>query len=224
MYKRQVQGGGFGDDGDIYIPFITFKDLFNTGENVGFFMMSAYDNVDVVKVEKEVKAVLKDIKDINPEDDEALGAFNLGKVFKDTVNFVDGLSFLSLIVGIATILAGVIGIGNILLISVKERTKEIGIRRALGATPGQIRNQIITESVFLTIISGIIGIILGTAILYGINVATEDLSDFPYTNPTVPLKFIFGALALMIILGTLIGMLPAQKAVSIKPIDALREE
>ena len=107
---------------------------------------------------------------------------------------------------------------------VKERTKEIGIRRALGATPRQIRNQIITESVFLTILSGIIGIILGTAILYGINVATEDLSDFPYTNPTVPLKFIFGALALMIILGTLIGMLPAQKAVSIKPIDALREE
>ena len=114
--------------------------------------------------------------------------------------------------------------GNILLISVKERTKEIGIRRALGATPKQIRNQIITESVFLTILSGIIGIILGTLILYGINVATEDLSDFPYTNPTVPLKFIFGALALMIILGTLIGMLPAQKAVSIKPIDALREE
>ena len=87
-----------------------------------------------------------------------------------------------------------------------------------------IRDRIITESVFLTILSGIIGIILGTLILYGINVATEDLSDFPYTNPTVPLKFIFGALALMIILGTLIGMLPAQKAVSIKPIDALREE
>ena len=219
-----VQGGGFGDDGDIYIPFITFKDLFNTGENVGFFMMSAYDDVDVVKVEKEVKAVLKDIKDINPKDDEALGGFNLGKVFKDTANFVDGLSFLSLVVGIATILAGVIGIGNILLISVKERTKEIGIRRALGATPRQIRNQIITESVFLTILSGMIGIILGTGVLYGINIATENLSDFPYTNPTVPLKFIFGALALMIVLGTLIGMLPAQKAVNIKPIDALREE
>ena len=109
-----VQGGGFGDDGDIYIPFVTFKDLFNTGENVGFFMMSAYDNVDVVKVEKEVKTVLKDIKDINPKDEEAIGGFNLGKVFKDTANFVDGLSFLSLVVGIATILAGVIGIGNIL--------------------------------------------------------------------------------------------------------------
>ena len=109
------------------------------------------------------------------------------------------------------------------MISVKERTKEIGIRRALGATPIQIRNQIVTESVFLTILSGIIGIIFGTIILYGINMATEDLSDFPYTNPTVPLRFIFGALALMITLGTLIGLIPAQKAVSIKPIDALRE-
>ena len=110
-----VQGGGFGDDGDIYIPFVTFKDLFNTGENVGFFMMSAYDNVDVVKVEKEVKTVLKDIKDINPKDEEAIGGFNLGKVFKDTANFVDGLSFLSLVVGIATILAGAVSYTHLTL-------------------------------------------------------------------------------------------------------------
>ncbi len=219
-----VQGGGFGDDGDIYIPFVTFKDLFNTGDNVGFFMMSAFKDADIVQVEKNVKSVLKDLKNINPKDKEALGAFNLGKVFNDTINFVNGLSFLSIIVGIASILAGVIGIGNILLISVKERTNEIGIRRAVGATPSQVRNQILTESVFLTLISGIIGIILGTFVLFLINIGTEYMPDFPYTNPTVPLKFIFGALGLMTILGILIGMLPAQKAVSIKPIDALREE
>lgn len=219
-----VQGGGFGDDGDIYIPFVTFKDLFNTGDNVGFFMMSAFKDADIVQVEKNVKSVLKDLKNINPKDEEALGAFNLGKVFNDTINFVNGLSFLSIIVGIASILAGVIGIGNILLISVKERTNEIGIRRAVGATPSQVRNQILTESVFLTLISGIIGIILGTFVLFLINIGTEYMPDFPYTNPTVPLKFIFGALGLMTILGILIGMLPAQKAVSIKAIDALREE
>ena len=88
----------------------------------------------------------------------------MGKVFKDTLNFVNGLSFLSLIVGLVTILAGVIGIGNILLISVNERTKEIGIRRALGATPKKVRNQILIESIFLTLIAGIIGIILATII------------------------------------------------------------
>ena len=218
------QGGGFGDDGDIYIPFATYKDLFNTGKYVGFFMMSAFQDADVVEVEKEVKLVLKDIHNIAPEDDQALGAFNLGEVFKKTIKFADGLTFLSLIVGIATILAGIIGIGNILLISVKERTKEIGIRRALGARPSQVRTQILIESVFLTIIAGIIGIIIGTLVLFSINMATQDLSNFPYTNPTVPIEFIFGALSLMIVLGTLIGLIPAQIAVNVKPIEALREE
>ena len=180
-------------------------------------MMSAFQDADVVEVEKEVKLVLKDIHNIAPEDDQALGAFNLGEVFKKTIKFADGLTFLSLIVGIATILAGIIGIGNILLISVKERTKEIGIRRALGARPSQVRTQILIESVFLTIIAGIIGIIIGTLVLFSINMATKDLSDFPYTNPTVPIEFIFGALSLMIVLGTLIGLIPAQIAVKVRP-------
>jgi putative ABC transport system permease protein len=140
------------------------------------------------------------------------------------MGFSKGMTFLSLIVGIATIIAGVIGIGNILLISVKERTKELGIRRALGATPGEVRAQIILESVFLTFIAGVLGIVLGAFVLSGINSATVDLTDFPYTNPTVPISFVLGALVIMVTLGTLIGLIPAQRAVSIKPIDALREE
>ena len=219
-----VQGGGFGDDGDIYIPFATFKKIFNTGDAVSFFMIAADENIDGVQVEKDIKATLKQIHKVDPNDERAIGGFNLGEVFRKTMNFANGLTFLSLVVGIATILAGIIGIGNILLISVKERTKEIGIRRALGATPSEIRSQIILESVFLTILAGIIGIILGALVLYGINAATVDMTDFPYTNPTVPIPYVLGALALMITLGTLIGIIPAQKAVSVKPIDALREE
>ncbi len=219
-----VQGGGFGDDGDIYIPFATFRKIFNTGDNVGWFMIAADENIDGLKVEKDIKATLKEIHTIHPDDERGIGGFNLGEVFTKTMNFANGLTFLSLIVGIATILAGVIGIGNILLISVKERTKEIGIRRALGATPSEVRSQIILESVFLTVLAGIIGIILGALVLYGINAATLDMTDFPYTNPTVPIPYVLGALSLMIILGTLMGMIPAQKAVSVKPIDALREE
>ena len=219
-----VQGGGFGDDGDIYIPFATFKKIFNTGDDVAFFMIAANENADGIKVEKDIKATLKEIHKIDPNDERAIGGFNLGEIFRKTMNFANGLTFLSLVVGIATILAGVIGIGNILLISVKERTKEIGIRRALGATPSEVRSQIILESVFLTILSGIIGIILGALVLYGINAATVDQTDFPYTNPTVPIPYVLGALGLMVILGTLIGIIPAQRAVSIKPIDALREE
>ena len=141
-------------------------------------------------------------------------------VFRDYFSCGNGF----LLYGIATIIAGVIGIGNILLISVKERTKELGVRRALGATPSEVRMQIILESVFLTVIAGIFGIVLGAFVLAGINAGTANLEDFPYTNPTVPISFVLGALAIMVTLGTLIGLIPAQRAVSIKPIDALREE
>ncbi len=219
-----IPGGGFETDGDIYIPFETFKKIYNTGDRVQWFTIAAYDDADVVAVEKDVKATLKKIHRVSPDDERAFGGFNLGEIFNKIIGFSKGMTLLSLIVGIATIIAGVIGIGNILLISVKERTKELGVRRALGATPSEVRNQIIIESVFLTLIAGILGIILGALVLSGINLGTADLTDFPYTNPTVPIPFILGALFIMIFLGTLIGLIPAQRAVSIKPIDALREE
>lgn len=217
------EGGGFDNDGDIYIPFSTYRKLYNTGNNVGWFSIAAYNDSDVLKVEENVKELLKSSHNVDPTDDRAFGSFNLGEVFNRISGFAKGLTFLSLVVGVATILAGVIGIGNILLISVKERTKEIGVRRALGATPREVRAQIILESVFLTVIAGIIGIILGAGILSMINNMTKDL-DFPYSNPTVPIPYVLGALAIMVILGTLIGLIPAQRAVNIKPIDALREE
>ena len=216
-------GGGFETDSDIYIPFTTYRKLYNTGDNVGWLTIAAYDDADVVQAEADVKAVLKSIHKVNPDDDRAFGSFNLGEVFNRIMGFAKGMTFLSLVVGIATILAGVIGIGNILLISVKERTKELGVRRALGATPLEVKSQIILESVFLTVIAGIMGIILGAATLSLINSFTEG-GDFPYANPTVPIPYVLGALAIMVILGTLIGLIPAQRAVSIKPIDALREE
>ena len=217
-------GGSFANDGDIHVPFSTFKRLYNTGDVVGFLLIAGYENIDIVKVEEKVKKQLKKIHRLHPEDNRAIGAFNLGALFTRIKNFANGMSFISLIIGVATILAGVIGIGNILLISVKERTKEIGIRRAIGASPNHIRKQIILESVFLTLIAGVIGIILGAFILYLINTATQNLEDIPFTNATVPLNYIFVALLMMVGLGTLIGFIPAEKAISIKPIDALRDE
>jgi putative ABC transport system permease protein len=221
---KYVPGGGFESDGDIFIPFETYRKIYNSGDRVQWITIAAYDDADVVAVEKDIKAALKRVHRVSPDDERAFGGFNLGEIFNKIVGFSKGMTLLSLIVGIATIIAGVIGIGNILLISVKERTKELGVRRALGATPGEVRNQIILESVFLTVIAGILGIILGALVLFGINAATQDLTDFPYTNPTVPIPFILGALFIMVFLGTLIGLIPAQRAVSIKPIDALREE
>jgi len=220
---KYTPGGGFESDSDVFIPFSTFRKLYNTADNVGWLTIAAYDDADVVQVEKDVKGTLKNIHKVDPKDERAFGAFNLGEVFNKIMGFAKGMTFLSLVVGIATILAGVIGIGNILLIAVKERTKELGVRRALGATPKEVKSQIILESVFLTTIAGVLGIILGAFVLNIVNILTKD-GDFPYANPTVPIPYVLGAMGLMIVLGTLIGLIPAQRAVSIKPIDALREE
>ena len=225
IHKFVDEGGGsFADDGDIHVPFSTFKRLYNTGDIVGFLLIAGFDDIDILKVERQVKNLLKKIHNVHPDDERAIGAFNLGALFTRIKNFANGMSFISLVIGVATIIAGVIGIGNILLISVKERTKEIGIRRAIGASPNHIRKQIILESVFLTVVAGIIGIILGAFVLYVINIATQNLEDIPFTNATVPLYYIFAALLMMIGLGTLIGFVPAEKAISIRPIDALRDE
>jgi len=220
---KLAQGVSFDSDSAMFIPFSTYRKLYNSGENIGYMCIAAYDDVDVVQVEKDIKALLKNIHRVDPKDERAFGSVNLGEAFGRIMGFADGLTFMSLVVGIATILAGVIGIGNILLISVKERTKELGVRRALGATPGEVRNQIILESVFLTVIAGIMGIILGAGLLAILNSFTKD-ADFPYTNPTVPIPYVLGALIIMVVLGTLIGLIPAQRAVSIRPIEALREE
>jgi putative ABC transport system permease protein len=223
IYKYS-QSVAFGSDSDIYIPFTTFAKVYNTGDKFGFMFITGYDYVNPEYLETTVLDNLKLRKNVSPDDDRAFGSFNIGVLFESIIKFSRGMVFLSLVVGIATIFAGVIGIGNIMLIAVKERTNELGIRRAIGATPGEIRVQIILEMVFLTILAGLIGIIVGSMLLFLINVGTASLEDFPFTNPTVPLMMVFGAFAIMVTLGILIGFIPAERAVSIKPIDALREE
>ena len=222
--ERFTEGSGFGTDSDITIPYSTFAKIYNRGDKFGFMFISGYDYVNPNYLEETIKENLKIRKVVHPEDNKAFGSFNIGSLFESIIKFTRGMVFLSLVVGIATIFAGVIGIGNIMLIAVKERTNELGIRRALGATPGEVKVQIVLESVFLTIIAGIIGIIVGAFLLFIINIGTSGLEDFPFTNPTVPITIVSGAFIPMITLGTLIGLIPAERAVSIKPIEALREE
>jgi putative ABC transport system permease protein len=122
------------------------------------------------------------------------------------------MQFLTIIVGTLTIIAGVIAISNILLITVKERTKEIGIRRALGAKPSEVRNQILLESVVITLSSGLIGFFLGIFLLMGINALTENNDSFPFYNPSVNYSNVFSAMFVMVFLGLIIGLIPAQKS------------
>ncbi|TRZ45770.1 ABC transporter permease [Robertkochia solimangrovi] len=223
VYEYDNQGG-FEDDSTIFIPFSTYQKVYAMGDIVGWMAIAAFPEVDIVALEKNIKQTIKRLHDVHPDDERAVGAFNLGEMFGKIIGFARGMNLLSLIVGLATIIAGVIAIGNILLISVKERTKELGIRRALGATPREVRAQILLESVFLTVVAGLLGIIAGVGVLAMINAMLPEDGGFPYTNPTVPIPYVIGAMLIMVILGTLIGLIPAQRAVSIRPIDALREE
>ena len=214
----------FEGDDSIYIPFSTYRKINNIGDNIGWMVIAAKSDADIVKVEENVKSILKRRHGVHPDDERAFGSFNFGEMFGKITGFVKGMKFLTWFVGIATLIAGVIAIGSILLITVSERTKEIGIRRAIGATPANIKGQIILESVFLTLVAGILGIIFAGGILMMINANLTDGEGIPFVNPTVNITIALGAVAALVTFGTLIGMIPAQRAISIKPIDALREE
>lgn len=223
MYKKGQIGSG-GPQGNIHIPFTTFQQVYNRGDDVGWMMITGKPGFDITQIEADVKLLLKNLHNVHPEDERAFGSFNLGKEIAKVTGFITGMQFLTWFVGIATLIAGVFAIGNILLITVKERTKEIGIRRALGAKPWEIKRQIILESVFLTSIAGALGIIFGGLVLMIIDATLGQGEEAALSNPTVDIPVILIAALTLVVLGTLIGLIPAHTAVSIRPIEALREE
>ena len=213
-----------GPSTDIHIPFTTFQQIYNRGDRIGWMMITGKPEYDIKQIEEDAKLLLKNLNNIHPDDTQAFGSFNLGKEFKKVTGFLTGMQFLTWFVGIATLIAGVFAIGNILLITVKERTKEIGVRRALGATPFEIKRQIVVEAVFLTLVAGVFGIITGGWILITLDHFFGQGPDAAIVNASVSIAVVFVALIILVILGTLIGLIPAFKATSIKPIEALREE
>ncbi len=222
MYKESKVGG---PGGALHIPFTTFQQIYNRGTKIGWVMITGKPEYDISQIESDTKLLLKTIHKVHPEDPRAFGSANVGEMFKKVTGFLSGMQFLTWFVGIATLIAGVFAIGNILLITVKERTQEIGIRRALGATPKEIKRQIVLESVFLTGLAGALGIIIGGAVLYYIDHSPIVRGENAFiSNPTVDIPVILIAVLILIILGTLIGLIPAHIATSIKPIDALRDE
>ena len=204
---------------NVHIPFSTFKLVYNKGDKFEWMVVTGKEEFDIVQLEYDVKLLLKNLHKIHPDDNRAFRGFNLGERIKQVTGFLTGMQFLTWFVGIATLIAGVFAIGNILLITVKERTKEIGIRRALGATPNKVRQQIILESLFLTLLAGSLGIIAGGLVLMLLDNFVEFL-----VNPTVDIPIVLIAYAVLVFLGTLIGFIPAYMATIVKPIDALREE
>ena len=221
VFERSNINMGPGDA--IHIPFTTFQQVFNQGNNIGWMVITGKPEYNISQIESDVKLQLKNLHDVHPEDSRAFGSFNLGERFQEVTGFLTGMQFLTVFVGLATLIAGIFAIGNILLITVKERTKEIGIRRALGAKPWEIKSQIIMESVVLSLLAGVLGIIGAGGVVFLIN-SMSGGPDSPLLNSSVEIYVILSALLILIVLGTLIGLIPANRAIRIKPIDALRDE
>ena len=210
-----------------FIPVTTFQQVFNYGDVVGWMVITANDDESITVLKEKITSLLKQRHKINPLDDRAIGNFDLYQEYSKINGLFTILKAVSYLVGILILFSGVIGIVNIMLIVVKERTREIGIRRALGATPWVIRAQILTESVVLTTLAGMTGIAFATGIIWIANKQLDGIvnkNEVMFANPTVNLWVVFVALMILIGAGLLAGFIPAQTAIRVKPIDALRTE
>lgn len=224
--KRNNNGNAESAQKNIFVPFSTFQQAFNYNDIVGWMAITAKDGASITELKPGIFDFLKNRHSISPDDERAIGHFDLYAEFSKVMGLFTILKFIAYFVGTLVLLSGVIGISNIMLIVVKERTKEIGIRRAIGASPRAIRSQILTESIFLTIIAGMAGIAVATGLLAVLNMVLESMpsDDMMFANPSVDLGVVFIALLILVGSGLLAGFIPAQIAISIKPVDALRTE
>ena len=225
-YKKKSSGGdGEEDQKQIYVPFTAFSQAFNMGNRVGWMALTAIDGTPITNIKERIFNIVKKNHKIHPDDERAVGHFDLYEEYSKVQRLFTAIRVIAYFVGILVLLSGVIGVSNIMLIVVKERTKEIGIRRALGASPWSIRGQILTESVFLTIISGMAGIVFSSFLIYLINLALDSNGPVDmFANPSVNLGVVTAALTILIISGLLAGFIPAQNAIKVRPIEALRTE
>lgn len=225
-YKKKANDGD-GEEGQkqIFVPFTTFSQAFNQADNVGWMAITAKDGTSITSLKEAIVGALKEKHKVHPEDTRAIGYFDLYEQFNRVESLFGAMRFIAYFVGILVLLSGIIGVSNIMLIVVKERTKEIGIRRALGEQPWSIRLQVLMESLVLTILSGMAGIAIGALFIFGVNSLLDANGPVDmFANPSVSLGVVMAALAILTASGLLAGFIPAQSAIRVKPIDALRNE
>ncbi|HEY8402309.1 MAG TPA: ABC transporter permease [Cytophagaceae bacterium] len=219
-------GDGRGDAEKIFIPLSTLQQTFNEPNRIHVFGITPKEDVPAELVEQKVKSLLATRHKVAPSDEKAIGAWNSGKEILKFQALFFGIKVFVWGVGVLTIIAGIVGVSNIMLIIVKERTKEIGIRKALGATPGSIVSLIILESVVITSFSGYIGLVTGVAVLEAVRSFMESAgakNEF-FSNPEIDISIALYATAILVIAGAFAGLIPAGKAARINPIEALRSE
>ncbi|MEM1340483.1 MAG: ABC transporter permease [Bacteroidota bacterium] len=224
-YKKTDNDNDISDQKEIYVPFTSFSQAFNRGEEVGWMAITAQDGSSISMLKEKIINVMKQKHKVHPEDTRAIGYFDLYEQFNRVQSLFAGMRWIAIVVGTFVLISGIIGVSNIMLIVVKERTKEIGIRRALGESPWSIRKQVLMESIFLTSISGMAGITFGALLIYGINAILDSTGPVDmFINPSVGVGVVTTALLLLVISGLLAGFIPAQSAIKVRPIEALRNE
>lgn len=208
----------------IAVPNPLVQQLWNEGTSVDMIAVTAEDGASIEKVEEQCKRIIAANHIISPDDKKAISGFNLGEEFEKLNGLLGGIGLLTWIVGLGTLLAGIVGVSNIMLVIVRERTQEIGVRRAIGARPWSIISQILSESFLLTFIAGILGLAAGVGLLS----LFEKLIATSMDGGMQPLQITFGlgiTATLIIIAGSLLaGIIPASRAMKIKAVDAIREE
>jgi len=223
--KKSNDGDGEEAQKEIFVPFTSFSQAFNMGNDVSWMAITAHDGTSISSIKEDIVNLMKTRHKIHPEDTRAVGYFDLYEQYNRVESLFGAMSFIAYFVGILVLISGIIGVSNIMLIVVKERTKEIGIRRALGEDPWSIKKQILMESIFLTIISGMAGIIIGALFIYGVNALLDANGPVDmFLNPSVSLGVVTIALFILVLSGLLAGFIPAQSAIRVRPIDALRTE
>jgi putative ABC transport system permease protein len=218
---------GDGDDEErqsnmVIIPFTTFQQAFNFQNKVDFFALTVQPHLPAEKVEKEVKRVLNERHKIHPDDPEGIGSFNWAEEFGKIQMVFLAIESFAWIASVLTLMAGVLGVSNILLIAVKERTQEIGIRKALGATPGVVVRMILQESVVLTAVAGYFGLVAGVMVLEAVSLFIP--GDGAMAKPQVDFGTAILSVVILVGSGALAGVIPARHAARIPPVEALRAE
>jgi putative ABC transport system permease protein len=210
----------------VYIPFSTFQQIFNPDKSVSLFAVTTAPGRVGKELEADIVKLLKIRQSIHPDDDQAFFVHNQEENFKQVQALFTGIKIFIWLVGIGTLTAGIVGVSNVMIIVVKERTKEIGIRKAMGATPSSIVGLILQESVFITAVAGYLGLFLGVVLLESVNYALEAMGadiDF-FKQPEVDFQVAIVSLVILVISGTLAGLFPALRAANVKPIEALKDE
>jgi putative ABC transport system permease protein len=217
-----------GDEGDrmnstVVVPFTTFQTTFNTGNRVGAMGVRLADDVDSEQAERTIKSTLGARHRVHPEDVNAIGSFNLSKQHKRAQNMFKGIRAFVWFVCVATLMAGALGVSNIMLISVKERTREFGVRKALGATPASIVRLVLAEAAVLTSLAGYLGVVFGVAVLELVS-RWASTQRGPLGAPSIDLGVALVATLVIVVSGVLAGLAPARHAARISPVAALRAE